>query len=160
MKTKSNYQTAKEKAIKMLCNRSNVALKKYLSIGYFRKQLDFRRNFDKAVFSEIKKLLKVLDFSEIAKKQKKRALNRIIEIPVNYLNNTLYLDYKANKKDILRITDNCIQFRNGRNHYAKNQKDIILLSILKKYVNNGKTMQKLQPPVIRSNGRSKADQNK
>jgi len=139
MKTKEiNQKKAVNKAYELVCSKYSVCCKKYLSIGYFRRQLDFRTNFDRSVFSEITKLLKVLDFSEIAKKQKKRALNRIIEIPVNYLNNTLYIDYKANKKDILRITDNCIQFRTGRNHWAKNLNDIKVLSILKKHYERSK----------------------
>lgn len=125
-----------EKAYKMLTNRANVLLHRHLSLGYYRKQLDFRRSFDKAVYSEIIKLSRVISFEEIAKKQKQRASNRYIAPVVNYLNNPIYIDYKNNKSNVETIFDNHIKFLSGRNHWAKNSKDLIIISILKKHYKN------------------------
>lgn len=125
-------------AYKLLTNRANVLLKKHLSIGYFRKGLDFRTNFNKSVFNEIRILSATLDFNEIAKKQKERAQNRYVKPKKNYLNNPLFVDSRRNKSSIKYISDSCIYFSNGRNHWAKDNDDLLILSILKKNFINSK----------------------
>lgn len=50
----------------------------------------------------------------------------------NIYNNHLIVDYMANKRYLTNIYENGLCFC-GRNHYARNEQDLKIISILKKY---------------------------
>ena len=61
MKTKEiNQKKVVNKAYELVCSKYSICCRKYFQPWYFRKNLDFRTNFDKAVFSEITKEIRRL----------------------------------------------------------------------------------------------------
>ena len=132
MKAILNKKLITKHAYMRVCSRSAVATKRYNYAYNFRKGLDFRTNYDKAIFCKIKDLIRVLDFSEISRKQIERANNRYIAPVSNYRNNKLTVDYIKNKSSIKYISENCIYFQNGRNHWAKNDNDLKIIAVLRK----------------------------
>ena len=122
-----------KQAYKMLTNRRVVALKKYNNLSNFCKELDFRKKFDKAVYTEIARLVRILNFDQISAKQKERAVKKQIATVPNFIQNPLVKDYFSNKHNILFISDDCIRFLGYRNHWAKNDADKKVLVVLKKH---------------------------
>lgn len=57
---------------------------------------------------------------------------RRIEKFTNIYNNHLIVDYLANKRYLTNIYDDVLCFC-GRNHYARSEQDLKIISILKKY---------------------------
>ena len=139
--TNTNEKEAIKMAYKMICSTQSIACKKYSQLFFFRKSLDFRFNQDRLIYSKIVILSKSLDFSEIAKKQKQRVQNRHIKHVENYMNNKLVIDYFKNKSSIKYISDNCIYFY-CRNHWAKNNTDLKIISVLRKHFINYKKVKK------------------
>lgn len=68
---------------------------------------------------------------EIFNKKISRNAKRIVKF-TNIYNNHLVVDYLANKRHLTNIYDNQLCFC-GRNHYARNEQDLKIISILKKY---------------------------
>ena len=139
MKTILNKELVTKHAYMYVCSRSAIATKRYKYANNFRKDLDFRKNHDNAVFMKIKELIYSLDFSEISKKQRERANNRYVHPAPNYRNNKLTVDYIKNKSSIKYISENCIYFQNGRNHWAKNDNDLKIIAVLRKHFIESKT---------------------
>ena len=133
MKAILNEKLITKHAYMRVCSRSAVVMKLYKFAYNFRKGLDFRTNQDKAIFYKIKELTHTLDFSEISKKQIERAKNRYIVPVPNYRNNKLTVDYIKNKSSIKYISENCIYFQNGRNHWAKYDNDLKIIAVLRKH---------------------------
>lgn len=133
MKAILNEKLITKHAYMYVCSRSAIATKRYNSASNFRKGLDFRTNHDKAVFKKIKELITYLDFPKISSKQHERANNRHIEPVLNYRNNKLTVDYIKNRSSIKYISEDCIYFLNGRNHWAKNNTDLNIIAVLRKY---------------------------
>lgn len=98
-------------------------------------RLDMRKSFDRVVGIKVNNLLLSDKFKQdveiakrnIAKRQKKEKFK-------NVLNNPLVKDYIKNKKDIVAIYSDHINF-GVRNHWAKCPMDIKILRILKNYKN-------------------------
>jgi hypothetical protein len=114
-----------------------VALKiAYSSIGArFRHydKLDMRKSFDKAVKFELSKIkISESERIEIMRKRNMRRKENAVPPFESILQNKLVRDYFAHKKDVLRVQPSVINFRNGRNHWAKNEKDMRVCSILSK----------------------------
>ena len=139
MKTILNEKLITKHAYMYVCSRSAVATKQYKHAYNFRKGLDFRTNQDKAIFWKITELIYSLDFSEISRKQIERANNRYIPPVSNNRNNRLTVDYIKNKSSIKYISENCIYFQNGRNHWAKNDNDLKIIAVLRKHFISFKT---------------------
>jgi hypothetical protein len=96
-----------------------------------KPKLDMRYNTSKEFMSLFYKLTKDFNKSEALEKLKaRRKANSIVEFS-NVLNNKLYVDFKKNKLNVRFINDTHINFY-GRNHHAKNEIDLKVLSILKK----------------------------
>lgn len=133
MKPIINEKSISKHAYRLVCSRSVVVMKRYEDINYFRKQLDFRTIHGKSVFLKIKVIIETLNFYEVSEKQRNRANNKHVQAFENYINNKLTTDYFKNKNDIRYISDNCISFLSGRNHFAKNIKDLNVLTVLRKY---------------------------
>ena len=139
MKAILNKKLITKHAYMHVCSRSAVATKRYKHAYNFRKGLDFRTNQDKAIFWKIKELIYSLDFSEISRKQIERANNRYVAPIPNYRDNKLTVDYIKNKSSIKYISENCIYFQNGRNHWAKNDNDLKIIAVLRKHFISFKT---------------------
>jgi len=96
-----------------------------------KPKLDMRYNFSKLILKIYKQ--NALTFSEkkeILSLRKQRRLSKNIE--TNYLNNPILVDYIKNKKDVKHVFCDRIEFY-GRNHWAKNNNDLKVISIIKKY---------------------------
>ena len=121
MKTESE---ARKIAYKILCSRYRVILGKSSSKNF---HLDMRRKFDKLIYKYICEIRQLINFSEILAKQKVRQKNKPYQF-TNVLQNSLYLDYKRNggRIEVQRL------YVHGRNHWAKNEFDLKVLSILNK----------------------------
>lgn len=139
MKTILNKELVTKYAYMYVCSRSSIATKRYKHAYNFRKDLDFRTKRDNAIFTKIKELIYSLDFSEISRKQRERANNIYIYPVPNYRNNKLTVDYIKNKSSIKYISENCIYFQNGRNHWAKYDNDLKIIAVLRKHFIASKT---------------------
>lgn len=67
---------------------------------------------------------------EVKRKRRERNLNNPGRF-VNYLNNPLLLDFYKSRNSVQEVYIDKIKFC-GRNHWAKTQNDLIVLSVLKK----------------------------
>jgi len=96
-------------------------------------KFDMRKNFDKAVKLELSKIkISEADRIEIMQKRtSRRKAASVVEFE-NILQNKLVRDYFTHKNDVIRIQPTGINFTHGRNHWAKNQKDMKICSILSK----------------------------
>ena len=96
-------------------------------------KLDMRYNSSR----RIKLLIKQNQLSEqqktlIIQLKRIRAINKPKPF-TNILQNKLVIDYISNRNYIKRIEEDRIVFFGNRNHWAKNEQDVRVLSILKKY---------------------------
>jgi ribosomal protein L17 len=69
----------------------------------------------------------------IREKKRQRAILRNMHKQESILKNKLVVDYLANKNSIKYIYEDHISFCGFRNHWAKNEKDLKVLEILRKY---------------------------
>jgi hypothetical protein len=128
MKTLVNTQgkTPKQVALKIAYS--------FIGARFMRPaKFDMRKNFDKAVKLELSKIkISEGERIEIMRKRTVRAKLKSVVTFENILQNKLVQDYFKHKKDVLRVQKSGINFRNGRNHWAKNEKDMRVCSILSK----------------------------
>lgn len=111
----------------------NRFLNSYEFIFCNRKpKLDMRYNRSKE-FLLIFNKLKNFNKQERICKLKSRRVNKNFTFE-NVLSNKIFIDFRKNKHNIKFIHDNFIDFY-GRNHHAKNNFDLKVLSILKKNIN-------------------------
>lgn len=121
-------QTAKSLACKLFYATSFQILQKM-------PRLDMRFNFNKEVMKEIKKMK--ANFSnnekEYIKQVRKIRAERKINTAFLLFDNPIVKDYISNKNNIIHIADDHIHFAGGRNHWAKNDHDLKIIAVLKKY---------------------------
>ena len=106
-------------AYSIVCNRSNS--------GRRPLQVDRRTRIGNLALH----LNSNVDKSLIKEKQYNRRFNHYYYR--NVLDSSIYFDYKDNRKDIKFITSERISFINGRNHWAKSERDSKILRILAKH---------------------------
>ena len=94
-----------------------------------QKNFDKRTKFGKQAYAYYLKLQYTENVSLILEKRRKRCSQKYTFS--NVLDNKLYLDWKSNKHNII-VCDNRLS-EGLRNHWAKNEFDIKVLKILKKY---------------------------
>ena len=138
MLTLNEEKQAKNKALKIVHSRSFIATRQYLTPSSKKLYLDMRYSFNRAVFAEVRKLCKNVNFDALKAKQMSRARYQDKK-PENWINSPLVIDYRKNKSDIMLITDQRLYFFNGRNHWAKTPTDLKMLSILRKHFNTLKS---------------------
>lgn len=97
-------------------------------------RLDRRYNLNK----EILLFVRINQLSHIEKKEilavkKSRAIAKSMCTYVPIRQNKLYVDYRNNRNNIKYIDDDCIHFSSGRNHWAKNDRDLKVINILKRH---------------------------
>ena len=131
-----NDEQVKSKALQIVCNRTFIATRAYLHPSSKKLYLDMRYNFNRAVFAEVKRLCKVLNFDEIKRNQIIRARNRAYYMPLTWRNSPLWIDYQKNKKDLKFVTDTRLIFYSGRNHWAKTPADLQILKVIAKHFKN------------------------
>lgn len=129
---KANEYTAndvKSRAIKLMTSTHAVLQRGGNGRKYYR--LDFRFNFDRAVWAYMKSHpLSESQKAEILAKKKERAKNKNWQFQ-NVLSNPLVKDFKNNRHSLSYIDEHRLCFH-GRNHWAKNNFDRKILSILLK----------------------------
>lgn len=105
----------------------------YLLMGKLPKR-DNRLNFT----HDVKQFIKKIDLTEqqvndiIKLKQKRAKAKRGMNDFTNIYNEPLVKDYRNNKGNLRGVYDNRLFFSGGRNHWAKNDRDVKILAILKK----------------------------
>lgn len=120
--TSSEIKSAKKMAYSFAFSINNLILNR-------RFKFDARTRIGKAANVIIKEL--IIDKKSIITKRKLRFANKL-NVFSNILNNKLLLDFRAHTSDVRFIHANFIQFWN-RNHHAKNEQDLKVLSVIKKY---------------------------
>lgn len=116
----------------------NKAYKLFFSAEYLytnrEPKLDRRFNLNKEILKHFKllkntiginELIMIKDIKRHRSEHKKAAIQSILERP-------LVVDFIKNKRNVLRINEDRIMFKDGRNHWAKDNKDLKILSILRK----------------------------
>lgn len=125
---KTIEQIATKKAYNMFFSTSNILLTDSQRIY---RNFDFRTNIDKKAFGIFKQLEQTVDKSKIKQIKKERIKRKSFE-QNNILDNKLLLDFKRNR---------CYIYNNHlsdgyRNHWAKNNQDLKVLSVLRKHYPN------------------------
>ncbi len=92
--------------------------------------LDRRYKVNQLAINYIKKIRATIDFTEIRLLQKERRI-RLLNNQCNILQNHIVKDWIENKNMVKSIDDEKISFY-GRNHWAKNDRDVKILEILSK----------------------------
>ena|GEM_PF-6976846 len=95
------------------------------------KLLDFRTNYANDVYTAFKNI-RSSKAAGVYEKRRERA-NRRPYIFSSIFSNPLIRDYVANRNNIQYINDTHLHFYGGRNHFAKNSKDLKIIAIFSKY---------------------------
>ena len=137
MKTKKQYpqKDVAKTAYKIIYSSDVLILRR--DIGYIKmKMLDLRYNFHKEVarFVATHKISDNERITIIEKRKNRRANKNYILIPISKL--PIVFDYLEHKLDLIQVCDDHLRFYSGRNHWAKNEKDLKILAILKKHFHN------------------------
>ena len=130
MKKKNEYtkKDVKRRAYALIYSIDNLLCLR----PFARLRLDMRYNFNKevAAFFHAKNLPDNERRAVLAKRKKRRD-NKPPKFS-NVLNTPLVKDYFRNKSGLKGVADNHLYFWDGRNHWAKSDKDRRILAILKK----------------------------
>ena len=123
-----------------LTNPTTVAYKYLTGIytarhaSYRPPKVDRRTRFGKAVLSEYNRLKAKINYAEVRLKQHERMKSR--HAFVNILGTPIVKDWLSNKGRGIRVMTD--RLTDGyRNHWAKNERDLRILAILKKYTPSG-----------------------
>lgn len=99
-------------------------------------RLDMRYNKNRAIMSEFAKMMRSTNFAALWIKGHDKYMTRLTErkpfVFSNVLNNPIVIDYYMNRSQIKNVAKDCIIFHGGRNHWAKDKRDIRILAILAK----------------------------
>lgn len=124
-------KSAKSVAYSHLCRPYNIISRTFSIL--FRKnepRVDRRTKFGKEVIAEYYKAFSAVNRTEVRKKQEERRKHKVMP-PVNILQSPIVLDWMKNKHRLYvksdRLTDGY------RNHWAKDERDVRILAILRKY---------------------------
>lgn len=102
------------------------------AISKFAKlKVDRRTKVGKLALKMIYELEKTYDFEGVKNKRKQRE-NQKPEPFKNILQNPIVKDYINNRHKLKQILNDRLLFWGGRNHWAKNETDLRILSILRK----------------------------
>ena len=93
-------------------------------------RVDKRKRVGKLALQMVYKIEKTFDFEGVKNKRKQRH-NQKPKPFTNILQNPIVKDYINNKQSIKQILNNRLVFWGGRNHWAKSETDLRVLSILK-----------------------------
>lgn len=105
------------------------------AISRFAKlKVDKRTKVGKLALEMVYKLEKTYDFEEVKNKRKQRH-NQKPEPYKNILQNPLVKDYINNRHNLKQVLNDRLVFWGGRNHWAKNETDLKILNILRKWTN-------------------------
>lgn len=123
---KANEYTQKDVARRgfgLIYSADNILLRR-------RPKMDKRYNFSNDVLTFVKNhQLSEAERLAILATKKQRAKNRP-QNPVTLFQLPLLKDYMSNKSDIRQVLPDRLVFIGGRNHWAKNEQDRRILSIL------------------------------
>ena len=105
-----------------------VYLKQKTLNPYTKLKVDKRTKVGKLALEMVYKIEMAFNFKEV----KQKRINRNKLKFKNILQNPIVKDYINNKPNIKQVLTNGIVFYGGRNHWAKNEKDLRILKILQK----------------------------
>jgi hypothetical protein len=97
-----------------------------------RRHFDQRTKVGKEATKLIGQIRSGVDFQEIERKRNARRKLRQAPSFVNIFERPLVRDYLSNKRSLEHVHGQCLRFF-GRNHWAKDAKDLRILEILKKH---------------------------
>ena len=134
MKANTYTQKQIESAAKRIAYRVVTSFNKARQL---QREFDLRFNFDRAVKSRVQEIIPTINEQDIKAKIKARRQAKCQEFS-NALSNGIVKDYINNKDSLKAIACDRLIFIGGRNHWAKNENDEKILSILKnKYYAKG-----------------------
>jgi hypothetical protein len=96
-------------------------------------RLDMRFNSSHETLRLIKKLqISDSEKQKIKEIKRQRAMTRTEKF-TNILSNPIVIDFLSNKNNLVYVYNDHLRFYGNRNHWAKTEKDLKILAILKKY---------------------------
>lgn len=131
MKKANQYtkEDVKRKAFSMLYSGNNILL----NHSTRKYRLDKRYNFNREVLAFFRaNQLPENERQRVKDLRRQRAKNKPVHFATIF-EQPIVKDWIKNGSGIKRITGERLQFWDGRNHWAKNEKDKRILSILSKY---------------------------
>ena len=127
MKTKQQKRIEK-RAYQWLFSYDNLIINR-------KPKFDMRFNESKQVLKLINKLKYTFNKDEVLALKKARLSSRQGIEFISLFNNPLVKDVLRHKHDVRHYNTNVVSFSDGRNHHAKNAKDVKIISIFKKHRN-------------------------